>query len=156
MEAALTLDELRQPTCTETLSPAMRRYLEERVAALAAPRGHGRQACTLRLYQCLGDPGSARTLAEDLCAFVIAGGAGGFVALFECPCNGDALRRHLALMHRAEPGIAALPPTPDNEADDDDFRLRVLDQEFGLIALHPEATRLSRVLPCPALLFRRP
>lgn len=159
MDAAPTLAELRQPTRTERLSPAMRRYLQERVTPIAGPQRSG-MPCTMRLYQCLGDPGSARALGEDLRAFASAHEAGDFIAVFECPCGGGAasfaaaLQRHLALMREADAAGDIGIPRPD-DGDRADFRLRVLGEEFLLIALHADAAQLSRVLPCPALLLQR-
>ncbi|QPF75391.1 hypothetical protein G8A07_22360 [Roseateles sp. DAIF2] len=154
------LDDLRQPTCTEALSPAMQRYLFERVAAVAQRALDA--ACPMHLYQCLGDPGSARTLAQDLHAFAAQNQAGSFIAVFECPspCNeGDGqsfaatLDHHLGLMRQADAGIGPL-QRRDKGLDGDDFRLSILGREFSLIALHAEAGRLSRVLPCPVLLVQ--
>lgn len=153
-----TPDDLRQPTCTEALSPAMRHYLHDRISLAT---GHT-EACRMRLYQCVSDDGSARALAEDLLEFASSKQPQAFAAVFECPPQptefsfARTLKRHLGLMSEIEPRIRTLHVAEaDAAAVDDEFRLRVLDHELHLTALHPDAGRLSRVLPCPVLLFQR-
>jgi FPC/CPF motif-containing protein YcgG len=154
------LDDLRQPTSTEGLSPAFRRYLLERLAAVAPQPLH--EAHTrLRLYQCLGDPVSAEVLAQDLLRCAREDAASCLVALFECPaaCRdqgmpadfASALRQHLALMRAGQPEIGEaelLDPARER------YRLRVQQREFELLALHADAAYLSQVLPCPVLLLQ--
>lgn len=154
------LDDLRQPTSTEGLSPAFRHYLLERLAAVARQPLQESQS-HLRLYQCLGDPVSAEVLAQDLLRCARESSAPSLVALFECPaaCHeqglpadfGAALHRHLALMRARAPEIGE-PELLD--AARERYRLRVQQREFELLALHADAAYLSQVLPCPVLLLQ--
>lgn len=151
--------DLRQPTCAEALSPAAEGYLCERLALLPSGAAALRPG-QVRLYQCLADRGSAQALAEDLLALTAQRqGPAGLAAVFECPSGAarafDAeLRRHLQLLQLLEPRIdadAAIAAEPEAE---EALFLRVDGCDLRLIALHPGAGRLARVLPCPVLLFQ--
>lgn len=149
-------DDLRQPTCAEALSPAIEGYLRERIAQAAGALAT--RCDQIRLYQCLADPGSALALGEDLLALARQPGPAGLAAVFECPPVphhqgfAGSLWRHLRLMHKLVQGIE-MPPQAPAEADAE-LLLRVEGRLFHLIALHPDAGRLSRVMPCPLLLFQ--
>jgi len=151
--------DLRQPTCAEALSPAAEGYLCERLA-LQLSGAAVLRPCQVRLYQCLADRGSAQALAEDLLALTAQRQSpAGLAAVFECPSGAaqafDAeLRRHLQLLQLLEPRIdadAAIAAEPEAE---EALLLRVDGCDLRLIALHPGAGRLARVLPCPVLLFQ--
>lgn len=152
------LADLRQPTCTEALSPAMQAYLRQRVRV--ATGEHLPQRWDIKLYQCLGDERSAATLCEDLLDFVADDpqGISGIVAVFECsPCTTDTpfaanLQRHLQLMHSASPDLALSGDSAALDANEN-IALRIAGRPFQLIVLHADAQRLSRVMPCPVLVF---
>lgn len=152
--------DLRQPTHTEALSPAVQRYLLDRVRA--ATLG-GPQQWQIRLYQCLADRRSAETLCQDLWQFVLedAQAQDGLVAVFECP-PGEArqefapmLWRHLQLLRELNPRVCPQGRCSGAAPEEDEVPMRIAEQDFELIVMHAEAERLSRVMPCPVLIFRR-
>jgi hypothetical protein len=144
------------PLASDPLSPATKAYLQRRVGDASAPLIP--QQLRIKLYQCLADGISVQALCQDL----LQAARGGFslAAVFECPPPapeqgfGAALHQHLQQMQHLEPRISAAgiePGTIDEE--DLALRLRVLGQDFLLIAMHADAERLSRVMPCPVLVF---
>jgi YqcI/YcgG family len=145
------------PLASDPLSPATQAYLHERVADACAPRCPRR--LDIRLYQCLADDVSVQALCRDLLA--CANGSSSLVAVFECPAPAPehgfvaALREHLMQMERMEPNIRPVPAAHpgDVHVDTDEWRIRVLGRDFLLIAMHADAERLSRVMPCPVLVF---
>lgn len=152
------LADLRQPTCTEALSPAMQAYLRQRVRAATGEQSP--QRWDIKLYQCIGDERSADALCEDLIDFVAgeSKGINGLVAVFECsPCTADTpfaanLQRHLQLMQAASPELT-VPGDHQTSNAIDDIAVRIGSCAFQLIVLHADAERLSRVMPCPVLVF---
>ncbi len=150
------------PLASDPLSPATQAYLHERVGDACAPLAPRR--LDIELYQCLADDVSVQALCHDLLA--CAEGNASLVAVFECPAPAPergfmhALREHLTQMQRLEPHIcpvspalAADEPGADRDRGTDDWRIRVLGRDFLLIAMHADAERLSRVMPCPVLIF---
>lgn len=162
MNATAALFDLRQPTCTEALSPAMQNYLLERVRGATATVP---QQWQINLYQALGDARSAEVLCQDLLAFAEQkphdGPPGGLVAVFECAPDeqarefAPALWRHLQLMCGGSPRLRTLGRDSGPAPDEDLVHLRIDAQDLDLIVMHAEAERLSRVMPCPVLIFQR-
>jgi hypothetical protein len=162
---------LRQPTCTEALSPDMQLYLRQRVRMAT---GDAVQRCHIRLYQCLGDARSAEALYEDLIDFAdsecdtleapdVHGGmrrAPGLVAVFECPPGSPeqefapALWRHLQLMSDMDERLDIVGRSSGSAPQEDEVRLRVRERSFRLVVMHAQAERLTRVMPCPVLIFQ--
>lgn len=151
------LADLSQATRMEALSPAMQSYLRERVseAGADAPWLLPTQ-WQIKLYQCLGDEGSARALCQDLLR--MAGAEqddAGLMAVFECaPCQNRrafeaSLAQHLRLMRQFDTRLSLTHLLGHN----DEARLQIMSRSVRLISLHADAQRLSRVLPCPVLAF---
>jgi hypothetical protein len=147
----------------DALSPAMQSYLRQRVSDAGAdapwllpPRWD------IKLYQGLGDSHSAAALCRDLLALVQQDGnppRAGLLAVFECaPASGGtpdfsaSLATHLHLMHSLDARLGDVEMADSHKANDD-LQLQILDRSFRLIAMHADAERLSRVLPCPVLAF---
>ncbi|MDC6169258.1 hypothetical protein [Paucibacter sp. XJ19-41] len=152
------LADISQATRLEGLSPAMQSYLRERVseAGADAPWLLPTQ-WQMRLYQCLGDAGSARALCRDLLdlADTAASDDAGLVAVFECaPCQDRrsfeaSLATHLRLMQQFDTRLSLT----HLRGHIDEAWLQIMSRSVRMIALHADAERLSRVLPCPVLAF---
>lgn len=151
------LADIRQATRLEGLSPAMQSYLRERVseAGADAPWLLPTQ-WQIRLYQCLGDEGSARALCEDLLRMTgTEQDDAGLMAVFECaPCQDRrsfeaSLATHMRLMQQFDARLSLT----HLRGHIDEARLQIMSRGVRMIALHADAERLSRVLPCPVLAF---
>lgn len=150
--------DISQTTRLEGLSPAMKSYLRERVSEAGADAPWLLPAqWQMRLYQCLGDAGSARALCRDLLdvADTAASDNAGLVAVFECaPCQDRrsfeaTLATHLRLMQQFDSRLSLT----HLRGHVDEARLQIMSRSVRMIALHATAERLSRVLPCPVLAF---
>ncbi|MET0517390.1 MAG: YqcI/YcgG family protein [Burkholderiaceae bacterium] len=161
MNSSPPVTDLRQPTCTEALSQDMQSYLRQRVRMATSDAA---QRCDIRLYQCLGDERSAEALYEDLIDFAAEPQhdhpAAGLVAVFECPPGAPeqefapALWRHLQLMSDIDDGLNIVGRSSGTAPQEDEVRLRVREQDFRLVVMHAQAERLTRVMPCPVLIFQ--
>lgn len=148
----------------DALSPDMQSYLRQRVSDAGAdapwllpPRWD------IKLYQGLGDSRSAAALCQDLLALAQHGDnppSAGLLAVFECasasagaPDFSASLAWHLRLMHKLDARLGDVERAGSQHLDDNELQLQILDRSFRLIAMHADAERLSRVLPCPVLAF---
>jgi YqcI/YcgG family len=141
----------------------MQSYLRQRVSDAGADA-----SCLLpprwdiKVYQGLGDSHSAAALCQDLLALVQQESSPprvGLLAVFECApaCGGSpdfsaSLATHLQLMHSLDARLGDV-EMADYDKTNDDLQLQILGRSFRLIAMHADAERLSRVLPCPVLAF---
>lgn len=150
--------DLSQATRMEGLSPVMQSYLRERVSEAGADSPWLQPTqWQIKLYQCLGDEGSARALCRDLLLMANSDGPedAGLVAVFECaPCLDRrsfeaSLTAHLRLMQQFDVGLALT----QLRGHIDEAHLQIMSRSVRMIALHADAERLSRVLPCPVLAF---
>lgn len=148
--------------------------LRERILAadypcVAARSVFNRDSADLVEYGRLGDPVEARRLAADLARFgreraaAIEAETPGFVsyiAAFDARTaiadEADFERQlweHLSLVHRFDALTHAWDPAVSSDPDSAEFSFSVGGRAYYVIGMHPGASRLSRRMPVPMLVF---
>lgn len=115
-------------------------------------------------YTELGDAHTAPQLYRDLCAFALDKDHidelfASFVATFEAPSDADEeefeeqLWHQLQLLHDIDSTMYPWAPSVNPDPESDHFAYSVAGHPFFVVGLHPDASRLTRRSPWPAVVF---